>query len=148
MSGWRNTDRLAFTQRALQDEMTKVVRADGTYLHSPGSGMVDTISSLLVVSQGHYHLAVRSGAPVPSTLAPLHWCLTSFFLRRTLATSDGNAPGRNNGERPFSVELLRRCVAARRPWHPVPGVRFQLIIPTARHDAAGAMPTAPTGRSQ
>lgn len=57
--------------------MTKVMRADGGYLHSPGSGM-SIQSSWSVVRQGHYDLAVRSSASIPSAIAALPRFLTSY----------------------------------------------------------------------
>lgn len=45
-----------FTQHALQGEMTKVVRADGAYLHTAdGRRIIDAISSWWVVTHGHCH---------------------------------------------------------------------------------------------
>jgi adenosylmethionine-8-amino-7-oxononanoate aminotransferase len=45
-----------FTQHALQDEMTKVVRGDGAYLHTAdGRRIIDAISSWWVVTHGHCH---------------------------------------------------------------------------------------------
>lgn len=45
-----------FTQHALQGEMTKVVRADGAYLHTAGGRrIIDAISSWWVVTHGHCH---------------------------------------------------------------------------------------------
>ncbi|UQR64853.1 adenosylmethionine--8-amino-7-oxononanoate transaminase [Bradyrhizobium sp. C-145] len=45
-----------FTQHALQSEMTKVVRADGAYLHTAdGRRIIDAISSWWVVTHGHCH---------------------------------------------------------------------------------------------
>ncbi|MCK1727318.1 adenosylmethionine--8-amino-7-oxononanoate transaminase [Bradyrhizobium sp. 142] len=45
-----------FTQHALQDEMTKVVRGDGAYLHAAdGRRIIDAISSWWVVTHGHCH---------------------------------------------------------------------------------------------
>ncbi|MHB0790545.1 adenosylmethionine--8-amino-7-oxononanoate transaminase [Bradyrhizobium sp. 5.13L] len=43
-----------FTQHALQDEMTRVVRGDGAYLHTAdGRRIIDAISSWWVVTHGH-----------------------------------------------------------------------------------------------
>lgn len=43
-----------FTQHALHDKMTKIVRADGAYLHTAdGSRIIDAISSWWVVTDGH-----------------------------------------------------------------------------------------------
>lgn len=45
-----------FTQHALRGEMTKVVRADGAYLHTAdGRRIIDAISSWWVVTHGHCH---------------------------------------------------------------------------------------------
>lgn len=45
-----------FTQHALQDEMTKVLRADGAYLHTAdGRRVIDAISSWWIVTHGHCH---------------------------------------------------------------------------------------------
>ncbi|WFU14608.1 adenosylmethionine--8-amino-7-oxononanoate transaminase [Bradyrhizobium sp. CB3481] len=45
-----------FTQHALQDDMTKVVRSDGAYLHTAnGHRIIDAISSWWVVTHGHCH---------------------------------------------------------------------------------------------
>lgn len=45
-----------FTQHALQDEMTKVVRGDGAYLYTAdGRRVIDAISSWWVVTHGHCH---------------------------------------------------------------------------------------------
>lgn len=45
-----------FTQHALQGEMTKVVSADGAYLHTAdGRRIIDAISSWWVVTHGHCH---------------------------------------------------------------------------------------------
>ncbi|MBK3660984.1 adenosylmethionine--8-amino-7-oxononanoate transaminase [Bradyrhizobium diazoefficiens] len=45
-----------FTQHALQDEMTRVVRGDGAYLStSDGRRILDAISSWWVVTHGHCH---------------------------------------------------------------------------------------------
>ncbi|MET4391498.1 adenosylmethionine-8-amino-7-oxononanoate aminotransferase [Bradyrhizobium sp. F1.4.3] len=45
-----------FTQHALQDEMTKVVRGQGTYLYTAdGRRIIDAISSWWVVTHGHCH---------------------------------------------------------------------------------------------
>ncbi|MET4072143.1 adenosylmethionine-8-amino-7-oxononanoate aminotransferase [Bradyrhizobium sp. S3.2.6] len=45
-----------FTQHALQDEMTKVVRGQGAYLYSAdGRRIIDAISSWWVVTHGHCH---------------------------------------------------------------------------------------------
>ncbi|MCK1660456.1 adenosylmethionine--8-amino-7-oxononanoate transaminase [Bradyrhizobium sp. 151] len=50
-----------FTQHALQGEMTKVVRADGAYLHTAdGRRIIDAISSWWVVTHGHCHPHVVS----------------------------------------------------------------------------------------
>lgn len=43
-----------FTQHALQEEMTKVVRGDGAYLRTAdGRRIIDAISSWWVVTHGH-----------------------------------------------------------------------------------------------
>ncbi|MET4349233.1 adenosylmethionine-8-amino-7-oxononanoate aminotransferase [Bradyrhizobium sp. RT9b] len=45
-----------FTQHALQEEMTKVMRGDGAYLHTAdGRRIIDAISSWWVVTHGHCH---------------------------------------------------------------------------------------------
>ncbi|WP_027515962.1 adenosylmethionine--8-amino-7-oxononanoate transaminase [Bradyrhizobium sp. WSM1417] len=45
-----------FTQHALQEEMTEVVRGDGAYLHTAdGRRVIDAISSWWVVTHGHCH---------------------------------------------------------------------------------------------
>ncbi|NOJ44900.1 adenosylmethionine--8-amino-7-oxononanoate transaminase [Bradyrhizobium archetypum] len=45
-----------FTQHALQDEMIKIVRGDGAYLHTAdGRRIIDAISSWWVVTHGHCH---------------------------------------------------------------------------------------------
>ncbi|MET4024104.1 adenosylmethionine--8-amino-7-oxononanoate transaminase [Bradyrhizobium sp. S3.2.12] len=45
-----------FTQHALQDEMTKVVRGQGAYLYTAdGRRIIDAISSWWVVTHGHCH---------------------------------------------------------------------------------------------
>ncbi|OSJ36010.1 adenosylmethionine--8-amino-7-oxononanoate transaminase [Bradyrhizobium japonicum] len=45
-----------FTQHALQDEMTKVVRGQGAYLYTAdGRPIIDAISSWWVVTHGHCH---------------------------------------------------------------------------------------------
>ena len=45
-----------FTQHALQDEMTKVVRGEGAYLHTAdGRRIIDAIASWWVVTHGHCH---------------------------------------------------------------------------------------------
>jgi adenosylmethionine-8-amino-7-oxononanoate aminotransferase len=45
-----------FTQHALQDEMTKIVRGDRAYLHTAdGRRIIDGISSWWVVTHGHCH---------------------------------------------------------------------------------------------
>lgn len=45
-----------FTQHALQDQMTRVVRGDGAYLHTAdGRRIIDAISSWWVVTHGHCH---------------------------------------------------------------------------------------------
>lgn len=45
-----------FTQHALRDEMTRVVRGDGAYLHTAdGRRITDAISSWWVVTHGHCH---------------------------------------------------------------------------------------------
>ncbi|SDO50681.1 adenosylmethionine--8-amino-7-oxononanoate transaminase [Afipia sp. GAS231] len=45
-----------FTQHALQDEMTKIVRGDGAYLYAAdGRRIIDAISSWWVVTHGHCH---------------------------------------------------------------------------------------------
>lgn len=45
-----------FTQHALQDQMNKVVRGDGAYLHTAGGQrIIDAISSWRVVTHGHCH---------------------------------------------------------------------------------------------
>ncbi|MCK1634560.1 adenosylmethionine--8-amino-7-oxononanoate transaminase [Bradyrhizobium sp. 162] len=50
-----------FTQHALQGEMTKVVRADGAYLHTAdGRRIIDAISSWWVVTHGHCHPRIVS----------------------------------------------------------------------------------------
>lgn len=50
-----------FTQHALQDEMTKIVRGDGAYLYTAdGHRIIDAISSWSVVSHGHCHQRIVS----------------------------------------------------------------------------------------
>lgn len=45
-----------FTQHALYDAMTKVVRGNGTYLYTAGGcRIIDAISSWWVVTHGHCH---------------------------------------------------------------------------------------------
>lgn len=45
-----------FTQHALQDEMTKIVRGEGAYLHTAdGRRIIDAIASWWVVTHGHCH---------------------------------------------------------------------------------------------
>lgn len=45
-----------FTQHALQDEMTRIVRGDGAYLYiADGRRIIDAISSWWVVTHGHCH---------------------------------------------------------------------------------------------
>ncbi len=45
-----------FTQHALQDEMTKVVRGEGAYLYTAdGRRLIDAIASWWVVTHGHCH---------------------------------------------------------------------------------------------
>jgi len=45
-----------FTQHALQDEMTEIVRGEGAYLHTrDGRRLIDAISSWWVVTHGHCH---------------------------------------------------------------------------------------------
>jgi adenosylmethionine---8-amino-7-oxononanoate aminotransferase len=45
-----------FTQHALQDEMTEVVRGEGAYLHTgDGRRIIDAIASWWVVTHGHCH---------------------------------------------------------------------------------------------
>jgi adenosylmethionine---8-amino-7-oxononanoate aminotransferase len=45
-----------FTQHALQDEMTRIVRGDGAYLYTAdGRRIIDAISSWWVVTHGHCH---------------------------------------------------------------------------------------------
>lgn len=45
-----------FTQHALQDEMTKIARGDGAYLHTAdGRRIIDAISSWWVVTHGYCH---------------------------------------------------------------------------------------------
>ena len=45
-----------FTQHALLPEMTKITRAEGTYLYTPeGKRIIDAISSWWVVTHGHCH---------------------------------------------------------------------------------------------
>lgn len=45
-----------FTQHALQGEMTRIVRGDGTYLYTvDGRRIIDAISSWWVVTHGHCH---------------------------------------------------------------------------------------------
>ncbi|WP_439373285.1 adenosylmethionine--8-amino-7-oxononanoate transaminase [Bradyrhizobium sp. DASA03120] len=45
-----------FTQHGLQDEMTRVVRGNGAYLHTAdGRRIIDAISSWWVVTHGHCH---------------------------------------------------------------------------------------------
>ncbi|RTM14229.1 adenosylmethionine--8-amino-7-oxononanoate transaminase [Bradyrhizobium sp. BR13661] len=45
-----------FTQHALQDQMTRIVRGDGAYLHTAdGRRIIDAISSWWVVTHGHCH---------------------------------------------------------------------------------------------
>ncbi len=63
-----------FTQHALQDEMTKIVRGDGAYLHTAdGHRIIDAISSWWVVTHGHCHphivSAIQEQAPQPIIFA-------------------------------------------------------------------------------
>ncbi|KRR04392.1 adenosylmethionine-8-amino-7-oxononanoate aminotransferase [Bradyrhizobium jicamae] len=45
-----------FSQHALQDEITRVIRGDGAYLHTvDGRRIIDAISSWWVVTHGHCH---------------------------------------------------------------------------------------------
>jgi adenosylmethionine-8-amino-7-oxononanoate aminotransferase len=45
-----------FTQHALQDEMTEIVRGEGAYLHTrDGRRLIDAIASWWVVTHGHCH---------------------------------------------------------------------------------------------
>ncbi|OAF19836.1 adenosylmethionine--8-amino-7-oxononanoate transaminase [Bradyrhizobium neotropicale] len=45
-----------YTQHALQDEMTRIVRGDGAYLHTAdGRRIIDAISSWWVITHGHCH---------------------------------------------------------------------------------------------
>lgn len=50
-----------FTQHALRDQMTRVVRGDGAYLHTAdGRRIIDAISSWWVVTHGHCHPCIVS----------------------------------------------------------------------------------------
>lgn len=50
-----------FTQHALQDEVIKVARGSGAYLHtSDGRRILDAISSWWVVTHGHCHPRIVS----------------------------------------------------------------------------------------
>jgi adenosylmethionine---8-amino-7-oxononanoate aminotransferase len=50
-----------FTQHALKDEMIRVVRGDGAYLHTEDGGrIIDAISSWWVVTHGHCHPKIVS----------------------------------------------------------------------------------------
>lgn len=49
----------SFTQHALHDEMTRVVRGDGAYLYAAvGRRIIDAISSWWVITHGHCHQAI------------------------------------------------------------------------------------------
>src|SRR5258706_5900826 len=50
-----------FTQHALQDTMTQVVRGEGAYLHTAdGRRIIDAIASWWVVTHGHCHPIIVS----------------------------------------------------------------------------------------
>src|SRR5258708_6776487 len=50
-----------FTQHALQDEMTKIVRGEGAYLYTAdGRRIIDAIASWWVVTHGHCHPKIVS----------------------------------------------------------------------------------------
>ena len=56
MSGRKSPIWHPFTQHALQDEMTKIVRGEGAYLYtSDGRRIIDAIASWWVVTHGHCH---------------------------------------------------------------------------------------------